>query len=31
MGANWGVIENRDEDGNFIAYHIMPVVNVDGE
>src|SRR6202453_3061333 len=29
--ANWGVVENRDEDGSFIAYHIMPIVYEDGE
>ena len=28
---NWGVVEVRDDDGNFIAYHIMPMVDCDGE
>jgi hypothetical protein len=31
MAANWGVIEERDDDGVFIAYHVMPMVNIDGE
>ena len=31
MAANWGVIEERDDDGNFIAYHIMPMIDLDGE
>jgi hypothetical protein len=25
------VIEERDDDGNFIAYHVMPMVQLDGE
>ena len=31
MAANWGVIEDRDEDGVFIAYHVMPMIQLDGE
>lgn len=31
MAANWGVVEDRDDDGNFLAYHIMPMVDLDGE
>jgi hypothetical protein len=31
MAANWGVIEQRDDYGVFIAYHIMPMVDIDGE
>lgn len=31
MAANWGVVEERDEDDKFIAYHIMPMIDLDGE
>jgi hypothetical protein len=31
MAANWGVVEERDDAGKFIAYHIMPMVDLDGE
>ena len=31
METKWGVIESRDEDGRFIAYHIMPVILSKGE
>ena len=29
--SKWGVIEERSEAGNFIAYHVMPMIQVDGE
>lgn len=29
--SNWGVIEERDEGGKFIAYHVMPMIHVDDE
>ena len=31
MAANWGCVEDRDEYGKFIAYHIMPMIQIDGE
>lgn len=31
MPAKWGLIEEREDDGHFIAYHVMPMIDVDGE
>ena len=31
MPANWGVIEERTEAGEFVAYHVMPMVKPDPE
>ena len=31
MAANWGCIEDRDDEGKFIAYHIVPMVTIGGE
>lgn len=31
MPANWAVIEQLDESGCFLAYHVVPMVNLDGE
>lgn len=31
MAANWGCIEEREDDGTFIAYHIMPMITMDGD
>ena len=31
MAANWGVIEQVDEGGTFVAFHIVPMVNIDGD
>lgn len=28
---NWGTVEDRDETGKFIAYHVVPLVEIDGE
>ena len=30
MAANWGVIEERELD-EFIAYHVVPMIDCDGE
>lgn len=30
MPANWGVIEERAEDEKFIAYHVVPMIDLDG-
>ena len=29
--SNWGLIEERNDAGGFIAYHVMPMVDLDGE
>jgi hypothetical protein len=31
MSMQWGVYEQRDEDDEFVAYHVMPVVVIEGE
>jgi hypothetical protein len=31
MTEKWGVIDVRDDDGRFIAYHVMPVILSEGE
>ena len=31
MTEKWGVIEARDDDGRFIAYHVMPIFISEGE
>lgn len=31
MTSKWGVIDVRDEDARFIAYHVMPVVLSEGD
>ena len=31
MAKDWGVIEERDEGGKFMAYHVMPMIHVDTE
>jgi hypothetical protein len=31
MAANWGVIESRTESGHFVAYHVVPLIDCDGE
>lgn len=31
MTSKWGVIDVRDDDGRFIAYHVMPVILSEGE
>jgi hypothetical protein len=31
MSMQWGVYEQRDQDGTFIAFHVMPVVVIEGE
>ena len=31
MTSKWGVIDVRDEQGRFIAYHVMPVILSEGE
>ena len=31
MTEKWGVIEVRDDEGNFISYHVMPVILRGGE
>jgi len=27
----WGVVEDREENGTFIAYHVVPMVEIDGD
>lgn len=31
MPANWGVIEQLDESNRFIAFHVVPLINLDGQ
>jgi hypothetical protein len=31
MSMKWGVYEEHDEAGEFIAFHVMPVVVIEGE
>lgn len=31
MAANWGVIEQLDDNGYFLAYHVVPMVRPDPE
>ena len=31
MKVKWGVVDVRDREGRFIAYHVMPVVYYKGE
>lgn len=31
MANDWGVFEEQDDAGKFFAYHIVPMVDLDGE
>jgi hypothetical protein len=31
MEFNWGVFEERTDKGRFTAYHVVPIINCDGE
>jgi len=29
--SNWGCVEEREDNGKFVAYHIMPMIQIDGQ
>ncbi len=31
MSGKWGLIEERDDGETFVAYHVMPMIEVDGD
>jgi hypothetical protein len=31
IDANWGIVEETDDAGNFAAFHIVPMVTIDGD